>query len=151
MWNNNKKQCKHLNHEYMYHLLIIILANSSKFMQVSASMSASLMISFNSYSVSFSPIFSVTAFRSATEMSPFPFLSKTLNASWSSFSVLISCIFLNSKIGTCSWETWIQGSRWIHFHRHRRRLSNLGFMLLINSTLMIWKLSPIPKIKVITE
>lgn len=57
-------------------------------------MSASLIISSTSSSVSFSPKFVITCLSSAAEINPFPSLSKTLNASISYSSVSVSFIFL---------------------------------------------------------
>ena len=60
----------------------------------SPSISAYLIISSTSSSVSFSPKFVITCLSSAAEMSPFPSLSKTLNASINYYSVSVSFIFL---------------------------------------------------------
>ena len=63
----------------------------------SPSISASLIISSTSSSVSFSPKFVITCLSSAAEISPFPSLSKTLKASISSSSESYSFIFLAIK------------------------------------------------------
>lgn len=61
----------------------------------SPSMSASLIISSTSSSVSFSPRLVMTCLSSAAEISPFPSLSNTLKASINYSSVSVSFIFLS--------------------------------------------------------
>ena len=85
----------------------------------SPSISASLIISSTSSSVSFSPRFVITCLSSAAEISPFPSLSNTLNASISYSSVSVSFIFLNlNSLRTWPSMTKTRGNRWSHCHQH---------------------------------
>ena len=112
----------------------------------SPSISASLIISSTSSSVSFSPRFVITCLSSAAEISPFPSLSNTLNASISYSSVSVSFIFLNlNSLRTWPSMTKTRGNRWSHCHQHPLHWSCPVVMLRWGFDPMISSQFPVPE------